>query len=154
MFAKESLLKANADAAKRFRTVFRDTENAFRILGGDFVSADDGTGIVHMAPGFGEDDLAACHAAGIPVVVSVDEASQRAEADFASLPTCRSRTLARRTRQVRRLAVTSKTWRGCLARCGAGACFGTGGDRKRIGGHGHGYRRSKSKPPAPARESR
>ena len=55
---------------------FRDTENAFRILDADFVSADDGTGIVHMAPGFGEDDLAACHAAGIPVVVPVDEAGR------------------------------------------------------------------------------
>ncbi len=55
---------------------FKDTEGAFRVLGGDFVTADDGTGIVHMAPGFGEDDLAACQAAGIPVVVPVDEAGR------------------------------------------------------------------------------
>ena len=33
-----------------------DTPNAFRVLGGDFVSTEDGTGAVHMAPAFGEDD--------------------------------------------------------------------------------------------------
>jgi isoleucyl-tRNA synthetase len=37
---------------------------------------EDGTGIVHMAPGFGEDDMAVCQAAGIPVVVPVDEAGK------------------------------------------------------------------------------
>jgi isoleucyl-tRNA synthetase/broad specificity phosphatase PhoE len=31
--------------------------NAFRVVGGDFVSTEDGTGIVHIAPGFGEDDF-------------------------------------------------------------------------------------------------
>jgi isoleucyl-tRNA synthetase len=55
---------------------FKDTKNAFRVLGGDFVSAEDGTGIVHMAPGFGEEDLEACTAAGIPVMVPVDEAGR------------------------------------------------------------------------------
>ncbi|HEX4768117.1 MAG TPA: isoleucine--tRNA ligase [Lichenihabitans sp.] len=64
---------------------FKDAESAFRVLGGDFVTAEDGTGIVHMAPGFGEDDLAACTAAGIPVVVPVDEAGRFTDAvpDFA-----------------------------------------------------------------------
>ena len=38
---------------------FKDTESAFRVLAGDFVTAEDGAGLVHMAPGFGEDDLAA-----------------------------------------------------------------------------------------------
>lgn len=51
---------------------FKDTENAFQILNADFVSTEDGTGIVHMAPGFGEDDLDICRAANIPVVVPVD----------------------------------------------------------------------------------
>ncbi len=49
------------------------TPNAFRVLGGDFVSTEDGTGVVHMAPAFGEDDQNACNAAGIPTVVTVDE---------------------------------------------------------------------------------
>ncbi len=46
---------------------------AFTVLGGDFVSTEDGTGVVHMAPAFGEDDQNACNAAGIPTVVTVDE---------------------------------------------------------------------------------
>jgi isoleucyl-tRNA synthetase len=52
---------------------FADTSNAFVVLGGDFVSTEEGTGIVHMAPGFGEDDQRACEAAGIQVVVPVDD---------------------------------------------------------------------------------
>jgi isoleucyl-tRNA synthetase len=50
-----------------------DTPRAFRVLGGDFVSTEDGTGAVHMAPAFGEDDQNLCLAAGIPTVVTVDE---------------------------------------------------------------------------------
>jgi isoleucyl-tRNA synthetase len=50
-----------------------DTPNAFQVLGADFVSTEDGTGIVHMAPAFGEDDQNACQAVGIPTVVTVDE---------------------------------------------------------------------------------
>jgi len=46
---------------------------AFRILHGDFVSTDEGTGIVHMAPGFGEDDQLLCKANGIPTLCPVDE---------------------------------------------------------------------------------
>ncbi len=55
---------------------FADVENAFRVLEADFVDDEDGTGLVHMAPGFGEDDLAVCRAAGIRVVVPVDEAGR------------------------------------------------------------------------------
>ncbi|HEU4425210.1 MAG TPA: isoleucine--tRNA ligase, partial [Pilimelia sp.] len=47
--------------------------HAFQVLGGDFVSTEDGTGVVHMAPAFGEEDQNACNAAGIPTVVTVDE---------------------------------------------------------------------------------
>src|SRR3954449_12379870 len=52
---------------------FRDEPGAFRVLGADFVTTEDGTGVVHMAPGFGEDDQRACEAAGIAVVCPVDE---------------------------------------------------------------------------------
>jgi isoleucyl-tRNA synthetase len=45
---------------------------AFVVLAGDFVSTDEGTGIVHMAPGFGEDDQRACEQVGIAVVCPVD----------------------------------------------------------------------------------
>jgi len=36
---------------------FADWENAFRVAAGEFVTTEDGTGIVHIAPGFGEDDM-------------------------------------------------------------------------------------------------
>ena len=52
---------------------FADTPNAFRVLAGDFVSTEDGTGVVHMAPGFGEDDQNLSNAAGIPTVCPMDE---------------------------------------------------------------------------------
>jgi isoleucyl-tRNA synthetase len=39
--------------------------NAFRVLAGDFVTTDDGTGLVHIAPAFGEDDYRVAAAAGI-----------------------------------------------------------------------------------------
>ena len=35
-------------------------QNAHKVLDGDFVTTEDGTGIVHIAPGFGEDDFNLC----------------------------------------------------------------------------------------------
>ena len=52
---------------------FKNTANAFQIILGDFVTAEDGTGIVHTAPAFGEDDYAVCRKYKIPVVQPVDE---------------------------------------------------------------------------------
>lgn len=52
---------------------FASHKHAFKILdGSSFVTDGDGTGIVHMAPGFGEDDQKCCEANGIEVVVPVD----------------------------------------------------------------------------------
>ncbi|HQR25610.1 MAG TPA: isoleucine--tRNA ligase [Nocardioides sp.] len=45
--------------------------NAHRVLGADFVTTEDGTGIVHMSPGFGEEDKATLDAAGVETVVPV-----------------------------------------------------------------------------------
>jgi isoleucyl-tRNA synthetase len=39
--------------------------DAFRVLGGDFVTTEDGTGLVHIAPAFGEDDYAVAAANGL-----------------------------------------------------------------------------------------
>ncbi|QDZ14003.1 isoleucine--tRNA ligase [Humibacter ginsenosidimutans] len=49
------------------------TQNAWQILVDDYVSTEEGTGIVHQAPAYGEDDQRVTAAAGIPVVLSVDE---------------------------------------------------------------------------------
>ena len=51
---------------------FAGTPGAFSVLGADFVSTEEGTGTVHIAPGFGEDDQRLCEANGIPLVVPVD----------------------------------------------------------------------------------
>jgi isoleucyl-tRNA synthetase len=55
---------------------FADTENAFHVLAAEFVTTEDGTGVVHMAPGFGEDDQNECLAAGIPTICPMDEHGQ------------------------------------------------------------------------------
>ncbi|TDP92468.1 isoleucyl-tRNA synthetase [Leucobacter luti] len=49
------------------------TEQAWQILADDYVSTSDGTGIVHQAPAYGEDDQRIGSAAGIPTIVSVDD---------------------------------------------------------------------------------
>ena len=46
---------------------YQGAENAFRVIGGDFVTTEDGTGIVHTAPTFGADDMQAAQAADPPV---------------------------------------------------------------------------------------
>ena len=46
--------------------------NAFRTYPGDFVSTEDGTGIVHTAPGFGEDDQRVLKGTGVPTICPVD----------------------------------------------------------------------------------
>jgi isoleucyl-tRNA synthetase len=47
-------------------------QNAFRVYPGDFVTTGDGTGIVHTAPGFGEDDQRVLKGTGVPVICPVD----------------------------------------------------------------------------------
>jgi isoleucyl-tRNA synthetase len=51
---------------------FADSANAFQVLSGEFVTTDDGTGIVHMAPAYGEDDKATTDPVGIVPVQPVD----------------------------------------------------------------------------------
>ncbi len=51
---------------------FKDAANAFKVLDAEFVGTDDGTGIVHIAPGFGEDDSELCSKNYIGMVCPVD----------------------------------------------------------------------------------
>ncbi|MEX6626501.1 isoleucine--tRNA ligase [Tenacibaculum salmonis] len=48
-------------------------EEAFRVISGDFVTTEDGTGIVHTAPTFGADDALVCKDAGVPPMLVKDE---------------------------------------------------------------------------------
>jgi len=51
---------------------FKDNPNSFKVLTADFVTAESGTGIVHIAPAFGEDDNAICRKNKIPMVQPVN----------------------------------------------------------------------------------
>jgi len=51
----------------------RAEKGAFRIISSDHVTTESGTGVVHMAPAFGEEDYYACAKAGIPIVNPVDD---------------------------------------------------------------------------------
>ncbi|MEY3587196.1 MAG: hypothetical protein RJB32_492 [Actinomycetota bacterium] len=53
-----------------------DVQNAWQVLVADYVADSDGTGIVHQAPAYGEDDQNVCQAAGIPTYVSINERGQ------------------------------------------------------------------------------
>jgi len=50
---------------------YKDTPKAFRVVAGDFVTTEDGTGIVHIAPAFGDDDLKLGRQEDIPLVQHV-----------------------------------------------------------------------------------
>ena len=50
-----------------------NTDNAWQVLVDDYVGDGDGTGIVHQAPAYGEDDQRVCNDAGIPTYVSINE---------------------------------------------------------------------------------
>ncbi|MEM8938867.1 MAG: isoleucine--tRNA ligase [Bacteroidota bacterium] len=51
-------------------------KNAFRVIPGDFVSTEDGTGVVHTASVFGADDFRVTQQAGVPSVMAKDEKGQ------------------------------------------------------------------------------
>lgn len=67
------------------RTSLTGKEKAWKVYAADFVTAEDGTGIVHIAPGFGEDDLQLAKKEGIPVVHHVTTSGTFVDevADFA-----------------------------------------------------------------------
>ncbi|MGZ3669284.1 MAG: isoleucine--tRNA ligase [Bdellovibrionota bacterium] len=83
-YAKELDLSREEDekrgqeiAGRTYKPLFSYFENrksagAFRVILGDFVSREDGTGVVHMAPAFGEDDFYACQKEKIELVDPTD----------------------------------------------------------------------------------
>lgn len=56
---------------------FNPGEGAFRVIPGDYVTTEDGTGIVHIAPTFGADDNKVAKAAGVPPMQVVDKDGNR-----------------------------------------------------------------------------
>ncbi len=66
--------KGDALKGTRYEPIFpyyadKAAEGAFRVLNDDYVTTDDGTGLVHIAPAYGEDDFRVCQAAGMRAIV-------------------------------------------------------------------------------------
>jgi isoleucyl-tRNA synthetase len=86
----ESTHLGSALAGLRYQRLFEyyadetkfEIANAWQVVVADYVADNEGTGIVHQAPAYGEDDQNVCNAAGIPTYVSVNE-----RAEFNSLIT-------------------------------------------------------------------
>ncbi len=97
-FEKVKTFKGSELLGLKYKPLFpylvEKTKNSFVVLHGDFVTTEDGTGIVHMAPGFGEDDQLLCKANGIPTLCPVNEAGEFTSEIF-DLPT-----LSLKSRQV------------------------------------------------------
>lgn len=76
----EKEMKGKELVGRRFEPLFdyykdaplQGIENAWKVIATDFVTTEDGTGIVHIASGYGEDDMEASLKEGIPVLQHVD----------------------------------------------------------------------------------
>ncbi len=67
-------VKGSELVGKKYHPLFENHgPDAHRILAADFVTAQDGTGIVHEAPAYGEEDYELCKREGVPLVSLVDE---------------------------------------------------------------------------------
>ncbi len=75
-FEEESSIQGKDLVGRSYEPLFpyfKGHQGAFQVLHGDFVDTSEGTGTVHLAPGFGEDDQRVCEAMGIVLVCPVDE---------------------------------------------------------------------------------
>ncbi|MCB0279949.1 MAG: class I tRNA ligase family protein, partial [Calditrichaeota bacterium] len=71
----ESTFKGSELVGRRYHPLFdfvETNENSHQVLSGDFVTTEDGTGIVHMEPDYGDDDYKTCLANDIPVDIIVN----------------------------------------------------------------------------------
>ncbi|CAM3449929.1 isoleucine--tRNA ligase [Zobellia roscoffensis] len=74
-FVGKDLVGAKYEQLLDYALPYQNPENAFRVISGDFVTVDDGTGIVHTAPTFGADDALVAKQASpeIPPLLVLDE---------------------------------------------------------------------------------
>lgn len=67
-------VKGSELAGRGYHPLFENHgPDAHKIFAADFVNAEEGTGIVHQAPAYGEDDYELCKKEGVPIVSLVDE---------------------------------------------------------------------------------
>jgi isoleucyl-tRNA synthetase len=69
----KELVGINYEQLLPFALPTEHPEKAFRVISGDFVTTEDGTGIVHIAPTFGSDDAKVATDAGVPAMLVEDE---------------------------------------------------------------------------------
>ncbi len=69
----EELIGIKYEQLLPYAQPYQDADNAFRVIQGDFVTTEDGTGIVHIAPTFGADDARVAKEAGVPPMLVLDE---------------------------------------------------------------------------------
>jgi isoleucyl-tRNA synthetase len=71
-YTGEELLGLRYEQLLPFTQPMEDADQAFRVIPGDFVTTEDGTGIVHTAPTFGADDAKVARDAGVPPMLVDD----------------------------------------------------------------------------------
>jgi len=72
-FKGADLVGARYEQLLPYATPYENAENAFQVISGDFVTTEDGTGIVHIAPTFGADDAMVAKNFNIPGMLVLDE---------------------------------------------------------------------------------
>ncbi len=72
-FSGNDMLGIKYEQLLPWATPYQDAEKAFVVIPGDFVTTEDGTGIVHTAPTFGADDAIVAKDAGVPPLLVLDE---------------------------------------------------------------------------------
>jgi len=76
-------LKGKDLVGEEYEPLFVDRgENAHKVWAADYVSAEDGTGIVHLAPAYGEEDFVLAQEKKIPVVHTIDATGHFTEGDW------------------------------------------------------------------------
>ena len=72
-FIGSELVGIEYEQLLQYALPYEHSEKAFRIISGAFVTTEDGTGIVHIAPTFGADDALVAKEAGIPPMLILDD---------------------------------------------------------------------------------
>jgi isoleucyl-tRNA synthetase len=68
---------------KEYEPIFaHDIKNGYRVIAGDFVNTEDGSGIVHLAPAYGEDDFQARKKNELPIIENVDDEGKFTEGEW------------------------------------------------------------------------
>lgn len=72
-FKGDDLVGTRYEQLLPYAQPYQDAEKAFQVISGDFVTTEDGTGIVHIAPTFGADDALVAKNFGVPGMLVLDE---------------------------------------------------------------------------------